>query len=131
MEIVKNWSYFMSNFSLRGAQTLCGQLLVAAPMAKRVRLFAHRAAKTRRNSVVTAAAHLDEDWICSSRAATSSPCNAVLTVTPSWTVLKTWSIGSISDSIRFGIARATTKIGMANLVYNIKRLIFLRKIAIA
>ena len=30
-----------------------------------------------------------------------------------------------------GIARATTKIGMANLVYNIKRLIFLRKIAIA
>jgi hypothetical protein len=28
-----------------------------------------------------------------------------------------------------GIARATTKIGMANLVYNIKRLIFLRKIA--
>ena len=30
-----------------------------------------------------------------------------------------------------GIARATTKIGMANLAYNIKRLIFLRKIAIA
>jgi hypothetical protein len=30
-----------------------------------------------------------------------------------------------------GIARATAKIGMANLVYNIKRLIFLRKIAIA
>jgi hypothetical protein len=30
-----------------------------------------------------------------------------------------------------GIARATIKIGMANLVYNIKRLIFLRKIAIA
>jgi transposase, IS5 family len=30
-----------------------------------------------------------------------------------------------------GLARATTKIGMANLVYNIKRLIFLRKIAIA
>ena len=30
-----------------------------------------------------------------------------------------------------GIARSTTKIGMANLVYNIKRLIFLRKIAIA
>jgi hypothetical protein len=30
-----------------------------------------------------------------------------------------------------GIARATTKIGMVNLVYNIKRLIFLRKIAIA
>jgi hypothetical protein len=30
-----------------------------------------------------------------------------------------------------GIARATTKIGMSNLVYNIKRLIFLRKIAIA
>ena len=26
-----------------------------------------------------------------------------------------------------GIARATTKIGMANLVYNIKRFIFLRK----
>jgi hypothetical protein len=25
-----------------------------------------------------------------------------------------------------GIARATTKIGMANLVYNVKRLIFLR-----
>jgi hypothetical protein len=30
-----------------------------------------------------------------------------------------------------GIARTTTKIAMANLVYNIKRLIFLRKIAIA
>jgi hypothetical protein len=30
-----------------------------------------------------------------------------------------------------GIARATIKIGMANLVYNIKRFIFLRKIAIA
>jgi IS5 family transposase len=30
-----------------------------------------------------------------------------------------------------GIARATTKIGMANLVYNIKRFIFLRKIAVA
>ena len=30
-----------------------------------------------------------------------------------------------------GIARATTKIGMANLAYNIKRFIFLRKIAIA
>ena len=30
-----------------------------------------------------------------------------------------------------GIARATTRIGMANLVYNIKRFIFLRKIAIA
>jgi IS5 family transposase len=30
-----------------------------------------------------------------------------------------------------GIARATTKIGMINLVYNIKRFIFLRKIAIA
>ena len=30
-----------------------------------------------------------------------------------------------------GIARAMTKIGMANLVYNIKRFIFLRKIAIA
>ena len=30
-----------------------------------------------------------------------------------------------------GIARATTKIGMANLVYNIKRLIFLRNLAIA
>src|ERR1700758_1741178 len=30
-----------------------------------------------------------------------------------------------------GVARATTKVGMANLVYNIKRLIFLRKIAIA
>ena len=29
------------------------------------------------------------------------------------------------------IGRATTKIGMVNLVYNIKRLIFLRKIAIA
>jgi hypothetical protein len=27
--------------------------------------------------------------------------------------------------------RRTTKIGMANLVYNIKRFIFLRKIAIA
>ena len=62
MEIVKDWSYFMSNFSLQGAQTLCGQLLVAAPMVNRVRLFAHRAAKTRRNSVITAAAHLDEDW---------------------------------------------------------------------
>ena len=30
-----------------------------------------------------------------------------------------------------GIARATTKIGMANLVYNIKRLLFLRRIATA
>jgi hypothetical protein len=30
-----------------------------------------------------------------------------------------------------GIARATTKIGMANLVYNIKRFIFLRKIGVA
>ena len=30
-----------------------------------------------------------------------------------------------------GIARATTKIGMANLIYNIKRLIFLRNLAIA
>ena len=30
-----------------------------------------------------------------------------------------------------GIARATTKIGMANLVYNIKRFIFLGKVAIA
>jgi hypothetical protein len=26
-----------------------------------------------------------------------------------------------------GLARATTKIGLANLVYNIKRLLFLRK----
>ena len=30
-----------------------------------------------------------------------------------------------------GIARATTKIGMANLIYNIKRLIFLRNLAVA
>ena len=30
-----------------------------------------------------------------------------------------------------GIARATTKIGMANIVYNIKRLLFLRKLAAA
>ena len=30
-----------------------------------------------------------------------------------------------------GIARAMTKIGMANLVYDIKRLVFPRKIAIA
>jgi hypothetical protein len=30
-----------------------------------------------------------------------------------------------------GIARATIKIGMANLVYHIKRLIFLRNLAIA
>jgi hypothetical protein len=30
-----------------------------------------------------------------------------------------------------GIARAAIKIGMANLVYNIKRFIFMRKIAIA
>jgi hypothetical protein len=28
-----------------------------------------------------------------------------------------------------GIARAKTKIGLANLVYNIKRLLFLRRIA--
>jgi hypothetical protein len=28
-----------------------------------------------------------------------------------------------------GIARATTKIGMANLVYNIKRLLCLRRLA--
>ena len=30
-----------------------------------------------------------------------------------------------------GIARATTKIEIANLVYNIKRFIFLRKIAVS
>ncbi len=30
-----------------------------------------------------------------------------------------------------GIARAKVKIGMANLVYNIKRLLFLRRIALA
>ena len=30
-----------------------------------------------------------------------------------------------------GLARATTKVGMANLAYNIKRLIFLRRIATA
>lgn len=30
-----------------------------------------------------------------------------------------------------GIARATTKIGMANIVYNIKRLLFLQKTAAA
>ena len=30
-----------------------------------------------------------------------------------------------------GIARATVKIGLANLVYNIKRLLFLRRIAMA
>ena len=30
-----------------------------------------------------------------------------------------------------GIERATTKIGMANLVYNIKRLLFLRRVAAA
>jgi hypothetical protein len=30
-----------------------------------------------------------------------------------------------------GIDRATTKIGMANLVYNIKRMLFLRKTAAA
>ena len=30
-----------------------------------------------------------------------------------------------------GTARATTKIGLANLVYNIKRLLFLRRIAAA
>ena len=30
-----------------------------------------------------------------------------------------------------GIARATTKIGMANLVYNIKRLLFLQRTAAA
>ncbi len=30
-----------------------------------------------------------------------------------------------------GIARATVKIGLANLVYNIKRLLFLRRIAVA
>jgi transposase, IS5 family len=30
-----------------------------------------------------------------------------------------------------GIARATTKIGLANLVYNIKRLIFLRRTVVA
>jgi IS5 family transposase len=30
-----------------------------------------------------------------------------------------------------GIARATVKIGMANLVYNINRLLFLRKTAAA
>ena len=30
-----------------------------------------------------------------------------------------------------GIARATTKIGMVNLVYNIKRLLFLRRTMVA
>jgi hypothetical protein len=30
-----------------------------------------------------------------------------------------------------GIARATVKIGLANLVYNIQRLLFLRRIAVA
>jgi hypothetical protein len=30
-----------------------------------------------------------------------------------------------------GIARATTKIGMANLVYNLKRVLFLQKRALA
>jgi IS5 family transposase len=30
-----------------------------------------------------------------------------------------------------GIARATVKIGLANLAYNIKRLLFLRRIAVA
>jgi hypothetical protein len=30
-----------------------------------------------------------------------------------------------------GIARATTKSGLANLVYNIQRLLFLRRIAVA
>jgi IS5 family transposase len=30
-----------------------------------------------------------------------------------------------------GIARATIKIGMVNLVYNIKRLLFLQRIAVA
>jgi IS5 family transposase len=30
-----------------------------------------------------------------------------------------------------GIARATIKIGIANLVYNIKRLLFLRRTAVA
>ena len=30
-----------------------------------------------------------------------------------------------------GIARATIKIGLTNLVYNIKRLIFLRRAAVA
>jgi hypothetical protein len=29
-----------------------------------------------------------------------------------------------------GIARATVKFGLANLVYNIKRLLFLRRIAV-
>jgi hypothetical protein len=33
--------------------------------------------------------------------------------------------------LTIGIARATTKIGLANLVYNIKRLLFLRRIAAA
>jgi transposase, IS5 family len=30
-----------------------------------------------------------------------------------------------------GIARATIKIGLANLVFNIKRLLFLRRLAVA
>ena len=34
-------------------------------------------------------------------------------------------------SLELGIARGTTKIGMANLVYNIKRFISLRKIVVA
>jgi hypothetical protein len=39
--------------------------------------------------------------------------------------------GQAGQATAQGSRRATTKIGMANLVYNIKRLIFLRKIAIA
>jgi hypothetical protein len=40
-------------------------------------------------------------------------------------------MATLDGSKNLGIARATTKIGMTNLVYNIKRLIFLRNLAIA
>jgi transposase, IS5 family len=40
-----------------------------------------------------------------------------------------WRMGLFIRTI--GIARAKTKIGLANLVYNIKRLLFLRRIAAA
>ena len=62
MEIIKDWSYFVSDLSVRGAQRSMRATKCWSQRTGRVRLFAHRAAKTRCNSVVRGAAHLDEDW---------------------------------------------------------------------
>jgi hypothetical protein len=50
-----------------------------------------------------------------------------------WPIAGPGSPGGRSERDHGGsrIARATTKVGMANLVYNIKRFVFLRKMAVA